>query len=145
MRAILAGALLMGGLLAATGAPGEILRFRARLAPSFRAALAPRRAEGLAELTLDTESKVLSWRVTYSGLTGPLTGARVKAPPEPGTSAAATVDLAPYSSPLSNPVVSSTRLNDIQIGDLRAGLWSVDLSTARNPKGEIGGDLERTP
>jgi hypothetical protein len=49
------------------------------------------------------------------------------------------MDLAPR---LTNPMVASTRLNDIQIGDLRAGLWSVNLLT---PQGEIGGDLERAP
>ena len=140
MRAMLLGALMTGVLIAATSASGEILHFRAKLAPPSEAP--PRRAAGLAELTLDTESKVLSWKVTYSGLSGPLTRAHFKAPPEPGSSAGATVDLAP---PLTNPVVSSTRLDDIQIGHLRAGLWSINLITAKNPNGEICGDLERAP
>jgi len=141
MRAI-AGALMMGALLAVTSASGEILHFRAKLAPSSEAPPSQRRGEGLAELTLDTESKLLSWKVTYSGLSGPLTGAHFKAPPEPGSVVGATMDLAP---PLANPVVSSTRLNDIQIGDLRAGLWSVNLLTAKCPRGELRGDLERAP
>ncbi len=141
MRAV-AGALMMGALLAVTSASGEILHFRAKLAPSSDAPPSQHGGEGLAELTLDTESKILSWKVTYSGLSGPLIGARFKAPPEPGSAAGATMDLAP---PLTNPVVSSTRLNDIQIGDLRAGLWSVNLLTARCPRGELRGDLERAP
>jgi hypothetical protein len=136
------GALLTGALFAVTSASGEILHFRARLAPSSETPVSQRRAEGLAELTLDTESKVLSWKVSYSGLTGPLIAAHFKAPPEPGSSSGATVPMPP---PLANPVVSSTRLNDIQIGDLRAGLWSVNLLTARNPNGEIRGHLERAP
>jgi hypothetical protein len=141
MRAIV-GALMMGALLIVTSASGEILHFRAKLAPASEPLPSQRRAEGVAELTLDTESKMLNWKVTYSGLSGPLIGAHFKAPPEPGSAVGATMDLAPH---LTNPVVSSVRLNDIQIGDLRAGLWSVDLLTAKNPHGEIRGDLERAP
>ncbi|MDB5480753.1 MAG: hypothetical protein JWO83_1806 [Caulobacteraceae bacterium] len=142
MRAIRIGALVTGALLAATSASGEILHFRAKLAPSSETPASQSRAAGLAELTLDTDSKILTWKVTYSGLSGPLIGAHFKAPPEPGASAGATVPLAPR---LTNPVVASTRLNDIQIGDLRAGLWSVNLLTAKNPRGELRGDLERAP
>lgn len=142
MRAIRIGALMTGALLAATSASGEILHFQAKLSPSSETPASQRRAAGLAELTLDTESKILTWRGTYSGLSGPLIGAHFKAPPEPGALAGATVPLAP---PLTNPVVSSTRLNDIQIGDLRAGLWSVNLLTTKNPHGELKGDLERAP
>jgi hypothetical protein len=142
MRAILVSALVTGALFLVTAASGEILHFRAKLAPSSESPPSERRGAGLAELTLDTDSKILSWRVTYSGLSGPLIGAHFRAPPEPGSAAGATMDLAP---PLANPVVSSARLNDIQIGDLRAGLWSVALLTAKNPNGEIRGDLERAP
>jgi CHRD domain len=139
MRAIVLGALAMGALLAVNTASGEILHFRARLAPPSASPPSQRGAGGLAEATLDTDSRILSWKVSYSGLSGPLTGAHFKAPPEPGAPAGATMDLAPR---LTNPMVASTRLNDIQIGDLRAGLWSVNLLT---PQGEIGGDLERAP
>jgi hypothetical protein len=142
MRAILIGALITGALVAVTSAPGEILHFRAKLAPTSDAPATQRLGGGLAELTLDTDSKMLSWKVTYSGLSGPLIGAHFRAPPEPGSAMGATMDLSP---PLTNPVVSSARLNDIQIGDLRAGLWSVHLLTAKNPHGEIRGDLERAP
>lgn len=144
MRAILLGALTgaLFAMTAATAASAEILHFRAKLGPPLETPVSQRRAEGLAELTLDTESKLLSWKVSYSGLSGPLIGAHFRAPPEPGSSADATLPMAP---PLANPVVSSRRLNDIQIGDLRAGLWSVNLLTAKNPHGEIHGDLERAP
>jgi hypothetical protein len=142
MRALLAGVLLTGAFLAVTPTSAEVLHFRAKLAPPSETPPDQRRGAGLAELTLDTESKVLSWRVSYSDLSGPLIGAHFKAPPSRGSATPATVSFTP---PLTSPMVSSTRLSDIQIGDLRAGLWSVDLLTARNPRGELTGDLERTP
>lgn len=142
MRATLLGALVTGAVLAVTSAPAEILHFRARLAPPSEAPSGERGGAGVADLILDTDSKILSWRVAYSGLSGPLIGAHFKAPPSPGAAAGATLELAP---PLTNPVVASAHLNDIQIGDLRAGLWSVNLLTAKCPHGEIRGDLERAP
>jgi CHRD domain len=145
MRATLLGALTMGALLAVTSASGEILHFRARLAPCS-ATPPDLHAAGVAELTLDTESKVLSWKVAYSGLSGPVTAGRFKGPAAPGSASGVIVDIAAdQKTPLGNPAISSTRLNDIQIGHLRAGLWSVSLTTAKNPNGELRGDLERAP
>jgi hypothetical protein len=132
----------MGALLAVTTASGEVLHFRARLAPSPASPPGQHGAAGLAEATLDTDSRILSWKVTYSGLSGPLIAAHFRAPSEPGSLAGAQMDLAPR---LTNPMVASARLNDAQIGDLRAGLWSVNLLTSKKPQGEIGGDLERAP
>jgi hypothetical protein len=142
MRATFLGALAMGALLTVTTANGEVLHFRARLSPPSASAPGQHGAAGLAEATLDTDSRLLSWKVTYSGLSGPLTGAHFRAPSEPGSLLGAQLDLAPR---LTNPMVASALLNDAQIGDLRAGLWSVSLLTSKRPQGEIGGDLERAP
>jgi len=142
MYATIAVTLAVGSLWACAPAAAEILHFRATLTGAAETPPNPTTGAGSAELTLDTESKMLSWRVTYGGLSGPLTGAHFKAPPEPGSAPGSGVDFTP---PLASPIVSSARLNDIEIGDLRAGLWSINLLTARNPHGEICGDLERAP
>ena len=140
MRAILIGVLMTWAIAAPVPATSEVLRFRAVLTGAGESPAAPTRGAGLAEVTLDTESRLLSWKVTYSGLSGPVIGAHFKAPPEPGSAGGATMT---FVAPVASPLVSSIRLNDIQVGDLRAGLWSIALLTARNPRGEIGGALER--
>jgi hypothetical protein len=142
MRVKFLGALAMGAFLAVNSASGEVLHFRATLAPLSPSGPRQHSAAGLAEATLDTDSRLFSWKVSYSGLSGPLTGAHFTAPSEPGSLAGAKMDLAPR---LTNPMIASARLNDAQIGDLRAGLWSVNLLTSKKPQGEIGGDLERAP
>ncbi|MBX9711897.1 MAG: CHRD domain-containing protein [Xanthobacteraceae bacterium] len=43
--------------------------------------------KGTADVTYDTDSKVLKWKVTYSDLTGPATMAHFHAPAEPGKNA----------------------------------------------------------
>lgn len=142
MRAALGGAVLVGAMVFAVTAHAEVIHFRARLTGAGESPPNASRGAGAAELTLDTDTKQLSWRVTYSGLSGPVTGAHFKTPPEPGAAVSSSMD---FSRPLNSPIVSSARLNDIEIGDLRAGLWSVNLLTARYPQGEISGDLDQTP
>ena len=44
--------------------------------------------KGTADLTYDTASKMLPWKVTYSGLTGPATMAHFHGPAEAGKNAA---------------------------------------------------------
>ncbi len=142
MRAAIIGALVMGALAAGAPAAGEVLHFRAVLTGAAETPPNVGRGTGLAEITLDTDSRMLAWRVTYAGLTGPVTGAHFRTPPEPGSALGSTMD---FARPLVSPILSSARLNDIEIGDLRAGLWSVNLLTAKYPAGEIRGDLERVP
>ncbi len=138
MRAAIGGAVLIGVIVMGAAGRAETLHFHAKLSGAAEAPPNQSHGLGVAELTLDTDSKLLNWRVTYSGLSGPAIGAHFKAPPEPGATVMSAMDLL---QPLTSPIVSSARLNDIEIGDLRAGLWSVSLLTAKNPKGEIRGDL----
>ncbi len=142
MRVAIGGAVLIGVIFMGVAGHAETLHFHARLSGAAEAPPSQGHGAGLAELTLDTDSKLLNWRVTYSGLSGPVTGAHFKGPPEPGATVMSTMD---FQQSLISPIISSARLNDIEIGDLRAGLWSVNLLTAKNPKGEIRGDLEQGP
>lgn len=142
MRVALACALLVCAVAGAFPACAEIIRFSARLTGAAEVPPLAGRGSGRADLVLDTDTKMLSWRVSYSGLTGPVTAAHFRTPAEPGSALTTTMD---FKGPFATPIVSSTRLNDIEIGDLRAGLWSLNLMTAAHPKGEIGGDLESQP
>jgi hypothetical protein len=141
-RAIAVGVIVAGGLLAAATAKAEILRFKAHLLGVAETRRGPVRPTGLADLTLDTDTRVLSWRVIYAGLSGPVTEGRFQTPPAPVSTLTAPGHLAP---PYASPIVSSALLDDIEIGDLRAGLWSIVLSTLRHPDGELRGDIERAP
>lgn len=138
MRAVVCIAALAGAVAACAGARAEVLRFHATLSPVETPAAASR-ATGLADIVVDTERRTLSWRVTYSGLSGPVVRARFLAPAAPGERPGAH----DMSGRLTSPIVSSADIDDIEIGDLRAGLWSVSLATPRRPQGEIQGDLEQ--
>lgn len=94
-------------------------------------------ATGVAEATL-TSGDVLTWKVTYSGLSGPVMGAHFHGPAISGQNAAVVV---PMTGSLASPISGSITLTPGQTTDLMSGKWYVNLHTAANPNGEIRGQL----
>ncbi len=96
---------------------------------------------GAAEIQFNSSNNVLSWKVTYSGLSGAVTGAHIHGPAAPGANAGIVV---PFSGDLNaQPMQGQATLTPTQFGDLAAGLWYVNLHTAQFPGGEIRGQLRR--
>ena len=87
--------------------------------------------------TLDKGTNVLTWKITYSGLSGPATMAHFHGPAMPGSNAGVAV---PFSSPVS-PIEGSATLSAMQVADLMAGKWYANIHTAANPGGEIRGQV----
>jgi len=99
-------------------------------------------ATGTVEAKLAAGSNVLTWSVTYSGLSGPATGAHFHGPAMPGQNAAVVV---PLGAPLASPITGSAALTPGQAADLIAGKWYVNVHTAANPGGEIRGQVSVGP
>jgi hypothetical protein len=94
---------------------------------------------GHVSAALDTATKTLTYKVTYSGLTGPATMAHFHGPAAPGVNAPVVVPVP--TSALANPMAGSAKLDDGQIADLEAGKWYFNIHTAAHPGGEIRGQL----
>ena len=92
---------------------------------------------GTLTATLDKASNVFTWKVNYSGLTGPATMAHVHGPAMPGSNAGVVL---PFQNAAS-PIEGSATLTAAQVADLTAGRWYVNVHTAANPGGEIRGQL----
>ena len=133
--------LLIGGLAAlaviATAAYADTVSYKADLNGSQEAPPVAGGGAGSAELTYDTASKKLSWKVTFSGLTGPATAAHFHGPAEVGKSAGVAVPIPGTASPLEG----SATLTDAQAADLTSGKWYVNIHTAANKSGEIRGQV----
>ena len=95
---------------------------------------------GTADLDYDTASKKLSWKITYSGLSGPATAAHFHGPAAAGANAGVKV---PIPNPATSPVEGSATLNDEQAADLLAGKYYINVHTAANPGGEIRGQVTK--
>jgi hypothetical protein len=97
-------------------------------------------ASGTAEIQLNTNTNVLTWKVTYSGLSGTATGGHIHGPAGPGQNAGV---LIPFTNVAAQPITGQATITAAQYGDLSAGRWYVNLHTAANPGGEIRGQLRK--
>ena len=93
---------------------------------------------GTIETTFDKMTNVLTWTVTYSGLSGPVTAGHFHGPAVAGANAGVAV---PFTGDLSSPIRGKATLTAPQAADLTGGRWYVNLHTAKNPGGEIRGQL----
>jgi hypothetical protein len=96
--------------------------------------------KGTADIDYDPASKKLSWKVTYSGLSGPATAAHFHGPAAAGANAGVKV---PIPNATSSPVEGSATLTDEQAADLVAGKYYVNIHIAANPGGEIRGQVTK--
>jgi hypothetical protein len=96
--------------------------------------------KGTADLDYDAASKKLSWKLTYSGLSGPATAAHFHGPAEAGKNAGVAVAIP---NATSSPVEGSATLTDAQAADLTAGKYYINIHTAANPGGEIRGQVTK--
>jgi CHRD domain len=138
MRSSLLAVLALGAVLSAGAAFAEVIHFSAKLDGASETPPRDTKGTGTADVTLDTVTKVLTWKVDYSGLTGPATMAHFHGPAAPGTAAPPTV---PLTGNLASPMKGSAVITDGQIGDLRGGLWYFNIHTAKFPPGEIRGQV----
>jgi CHRD domain len=110
--------------------------------PSYTATLAPgagitSTGKGAGTFTYDPATHLLTYNVTYEGLTGPAAAAHIHGPADPGANAPPVV---PFASAAS-PITGTATLTDAQAADLAAGKWYVNVHTAANRGGEIRGQI----
>jgi hypothetical protein len=97
-------------------------------------------ATGTADLDYDAASKKLSWKLTYSGLSGPATAAHFHGPAEAGKNAGVAVAIP---NATASPVDGSATLTEAQAADLMAGKYYINIHTAANPGGELRGQVTK--
>ena len=136
----LAGAMVFALPLGlATDATAEMVKLQAELKGSNEVPPNTSSGSGKAEATFDTDSKVLTYTVTYSDLSGPALGAHFHGPSEPGKNAGIAL---PFTSAQS-PIQGTATLTEAQAADLLAGKWYANIHTAANPGGELRGQMAK--
>ena len=97
-------------------------------------------ATGAAEIDYDAATKKMTWKLTYSGLSGPATAAHFHGPAEAGKNSGVAVAIP---NAATSPIEGSATLTDAQAADLMAGNYYVNIHTAANPAGEIRGQVTK--
>ena len=115
--------------------------FEANLTAGQEVPPAASSASGMAEVQFNENTNKVTWKVTYSGLTGPATGAHIHGPAAAGANAGV---LIPFAGNLdAQPIMGEVTVTSAQYADMAAGLYYVNIHTARFPGGEIRGQLRK--
>lgn len=93
---------------------------------------------GRVEATLDKSTHVLTWTVTYDGLSGPVKAGHFHGPAYAGSNANVALG---FTGQVESPIKGSATLTAAQVAELMAGQWYVNLHTAANPGGEVRGQV----
>jgi hypothetical protein len=96
--------------------------------------------KGTLSATYDSNSKVLTYSVEYSDLSGPVTAAHFHGPSDATNNAPV---LIPVTGSLTSPMKGSATLTDPQAADLIAGRLYFNIHTAKNRPGEIRGQVTK--
>lgn len=139
MRRILLTTLALGAAVALAG-PAFADKYKVTLNGKAEVPPTTSNGTGSADVEYDPASKKLSWKVTYSGLTGPATAAHFHGPGEAGKNAGVAVAIPNIAT---SPAEGSATLTDAQATDFLAGKYYINIHTAANPGGEIRGQVTK--
>jgi len=95
--------------------------------------------EGAASLSYDPSTRLLTWTITYSGLSGAVTMAHFHGPAPAGKNAGVQVWITKRGEPAASPIKGEAKLDRSQAQQLMAGDWYINVHTADHPAGEIRG------
>ncbi|MGH6956053.1 MAG: CHRD domain-containing protein [Caulobacteraceae bacterium] len=139
MQARLIGAAAALSLFAAGAASAATLHFAATLRGASEVPATNSSGTGDVAATLNTRTRAFTYKVTYSGLSGPAVAAHFHGPAAPGVNAPPVV--AVPKDALASPIVGKASLTATQAHDLETGKWYFNVHTAAHPGGEVRGQV----
>jgi len=120
--------------------PSNVQVYTATLTPAEEVPpAAESKGTGTAEVRIDMATNEITYKVTWSGLTGPATMGHIHGPAEKGKEAKPVVPFEGVAGKSS--VEGKAKITPTQYGDLAADLWYVNIHSAKYPNGEIRGQL----
>jgi hypothetical protein len=96
---------------------------------------------GTARLTYNPSTRVVTWSVTYSGVSSPVTMAHFHGPAPEGKNAPVVIWLTKRDAPGPSPITGQATLTPAQAEQFKSGQWYVNVHTRDNPAGEIRGQV----
>ena len=146
IRSGIASLALVAFLATASVGFAQTLSFRASLSGGGEYPVNDSKGTGMLNATYNPSTKLLTWTLTYSGLSGSALLAHFHGPvayvgTTPEKNAPVTL---PVKSSLNSPIKGSATLTDKQAEQFTKGLWYFNIHTAKHPDGEIRGQVLRS-
>ena len=139
LRSLLAAGLVAVGLAACgTMNSSNMVSTKTQMSGTQEVPPTATSGSGTFESKFDKTTSMLSWKLTYSGLTGPAVAAHLHGPAAMGSNTGVVV---PFPNPISSGMEGSSTLTAAQAADYMAGKWYVNVHTAANKGGEIRGQV----
>jgi hypothetical protein len=120
----------------------ETLTYRVALSPKNEVPPVPSNATGSADVTYDSVTRVVTWTVTHSGLSGAPTAAHFHGPSSALENAPVIIV---FSGNLTSPFKGSATLTPDQAIQFLAGSWYINIHTQAYPGGELRGQVPKRP
>jgi hypothetical protein len=141
LRSTLAAATCTVAIALAGPAFAAMVNLNAELSGKVEVPANDSKGTGSVTATFDSDSKKLTWKGSYSGLSGPATAAHFHTG-EAGKNGGVTVPIFAGATAKS-PFEGSATLTDAQVADLLAGKLYANIHTEANKGGEIRGQLTK--
>lgn len=140
-RTTLFAIIAASSIFTAVPAIAETVTYKADLAAKNE--VPPTGTEGKGQLTAsyDTDSKAFSYKIDYSGLSGPANAAHFHGPAAVGMNAGVAI---PITGALASPIEGKAMLTDGQAKALTEGSMYFNIHTDAHKSGEIRGQLEKS-
>ena len=126
--------------LFAVSAHAETVKLHATMSPQSEVPPKDTHGSGTFDGMLDTSTKVLTYTLTYTDLTGPATMAHIHGPAATGANAGV---LVPFPAPLTSPIKGTLTLTDAQVTDVMDGKTYANVHTDANKGGELRGQITK--
>ena len=140
------GVLVLVGLIGAASSGGLALAapisFTVPLSGDQQVPSVTTTGSGTADLTYNPQTRVVTWSITYSGLSSPATMAHFHGPAGPGQNAGVLIWLTKKGGPVSSPITGHAILTPPQARQFMAGQWYINVHTTMHPDGEIRGQVQ---
>ncbi|MGF6721240.1 hypothetical protein P3T43_000581 [Paraburkholderia sp. GAS41] len=136
---LFAGLALAGGVTLSQAAP---VSFTVPLSGDQQVPPVQTPGSGTANLTYDSGTHVVTWNITYSGLTGPATMAHFHGPAPAGKNAGVKVWISQKGNmEVTSPISGQATLSPDDAKMFEAGEMYINVHTKANPGGEIRGQV----
>ncbi|TCT03705.1 CHRD domain-containing protein [Paralcaligenes ureilyticus] len=135
---VLAGLVCAGSMTLTQAAP---VSFTVPLAGMQQVPPVQTQGSGSANLTYDPSTRVVTWTISFTGLSSAPTMAHFHGPAASGKNAGVKVWLSQKGSPVTSPFKGEATLSEADAKEFAAGEMYINVHTKDHPSGEIRGQV----